>query len=440
MKKLSVDIIDLIFSFVNGTNYYYVNKLFYGIVKNKIKKNQIQICLDYLNNNYPYCPKLENLFENEEYNKNLFVNNSFDFVDISKKKHRDIYNYLFNDLPSNFYIAGGSILGILKWNIMDKTKFKLSDIDIYFIGDYNDAQMNIYNVIKKIKEIDKMFKIVETKHTISLYHPTFRKLQFILHVYNSLNELFSFFDFDIVRLAYNNHILLCPSETKKMLNFQTVTMDYDYINIFMEQLRCQKYYKKGFNILIKKQLPYYDIYMCHDIHQKKKEIKINDNKYCINENKKIKNIIQILKLTKTNDINPLNGLHKMHMELNNKNCMKINDFKNNIQYDLFNIFSRGILLNLKNYSIQRISYAHDKIEEELENDILDKSEHIESYNSFIYFDDVKYEDLPDNDLYLCDIITKNSFDITHLNMRYSINLCEKCGKYYYINDYSKHIC
>ena len=472
MNRLSIEIIDFIFLFVNGTNYYYVNKLFYNVVKNRIKKTIIQICLDYLNNNNLYCPLLGNLFgkNNLEYDINKFINNSYDFVDISKKNHREIYNCIFNNLPDNFYITGGSILGILKWNTLDNNKFKLSEIDVYFIGENKNSDICVCNMINKIKNIDDRFKIIKTKYTNSLYHLTFRKIQFILHVYGSLNELFAFFDFDIVCLAYNKDKLLCSFETKKMLNHQVITMEIDYINNFMEQLRCRKYCGKGFNIVMRKQLLYYDIYMCHDLYNKNKtqiddnRYYMNDNKFCIMGGHKILNeTIQIIKTTKETLINSLDELYKMHLDrekikyniykknisneqLNktvrselNKHNINVNDFKLNIYRNIFKMIRGKISLNQKNYSIERISYVYDKIEEELEKDIIDKSDHIQSYNSFVYFDDIQYNDLPNNELHVDDIKMENIFDVIHLNMRYLIYICEKCGKYYYMNNCLEHI-
>lgn len=104
-------------------------------------------------------------------------------------------------------------MGILKWNTVDRNKYKFSDIDLFYIGKYENAQIDIYNAIMELKKIDELFKIKKTKYIISFYHPTFRKIQFILRIYNSLNELFSFFDFDVVCLAYHDEKILCSFTT-----------------------------------------------------------------------------------------------------------------------------------------------------------------------------------------------------------------------------------
>ena len=172
---MSDDILDYIFSFVNGTNYFYVNKLFYNIVKNRIKQLKTQICLDFLNDETPYLIKLDNIYDIDlSHNKEIFEKNCHDFVNISINKHNDIYNYIFKNLPKEFYIAGGSLVGILKWNSVDKNKYILSDIDLFYIGKFENAQIDIYNAIMELKKIDDLFKIKRTKYTISLFHPTFR--------------------------------------------------------------------------------------------------------------------------------------------------------------------------------------------------------------------------------------------------------------------------
>ena len=422
------DILDIIFSFVNGTNYFYVNKLFYNVVKKRIKQKKTQICLDFLNDDTPYLIELGNIYDIDlSHNKEIFDKNCHDFINISMKNHDEIYNYIFNNLPKEFYIAGGSLVGILKWNTVDRNKYKLSDIDLFYIGKYENAQMDIYNAIMELKKIDNSFKIKRTKYTISLYHSTFRKIQFILHIYNSLNELFSFFDFDVVCLAYHDEKILCSFNTARMLNYNLITMDYDYRYIFMEQLRCNKYCKKNFDILLKKQLPYYDIYFYDEQNNYNTNIfkKIDENHYSVRNKSHIYYKTYILKLNSEYK----NPFREMSMMCNNK-IKKKHEFAEYIS-QVYKTTSE-----MKNYNLNNISNVHDKVQEYEEN-IFNKSDNIETYTEHIYFIETEYDKIETEYFSLDKIKTTNKFEINHLNIRYLIYICEKCGKYYYKNN---HIC
>lgn len=423
MQKCSIDILDLIFTFVNGTNYFYVNKLFYSIVKNRIKKLKTQICLDFLNDNEPYCKPLGNLYEIDlSHNNEIFLDNCGKFVNISVKNHKIIMDYIFFGLSKNFYVAGGSIVGILKWNDMNNNKFKKSDIDIYYIGNKENASKDIYESIKTLKNMDIDFKILKTKNTITLYHPTFRNIQFILKIYESLNELFAFFDFDVVCMAYKNSKVICSFKTAIMLNQKLITMDYHYVNIFMERLRCHKYFKKGFNLVVKKELPYYNQYMYEE----------NGVKY-------------IISADDYKNINPyealLNQFLNDHIKKYIKSYMKFKNYTHNTIMNMAQNNSKKTCQNINNlntYNLNKFNYSeYDKIEERSMNYTLEKcDDFIDTYSDDgIFFKDTTYNDIHENEITLddvCNIKIMDKFDLKHLNIRYKIDLCVVHNKYHFL--------
>lgn len=422
MQKCSVDILDLIFTFVNGTNYFYVNRLFYNIVKNRIKKLKIQIRLDFLNNNEPHCEPLGNLFEIDlSHSYDIFLDNCEKFVNISAKNHKIIMDYIFLGLSENFYVAGGSIVGILKWKNMNNNKFKKSDIDIYYIGNSKNALGDIFESIKKLKEIDINFKILKTTNTITLYHPTFRNIQFILKTYNSLHELFAFFDFDVVCMAYKNNKVICSFKTAIMLNQKLITMEYHYVNVFMERLRCHKYFKKGFHLVVRKELPYYNQYMYGE----------NDVKH-------------IISVDDYKNVNPYKVLLNQFLNDHTKKYIKSNMKFRNYTHDYIMNMSYGRkkktcphINNLNTYNLNKFNYSeHDKIEEKSLNYTLDKcNDFIDTYTTDgVYFKDILYNDIHENEISvddICNIKIIDKFDLKHLNTRYKIYFCLNNNNYHF---------
>lgn len=425
MQNYSVDILDLIFTFVNGTNYFYVNKLFYNIVKNRIKKLKIQIRLDFLNNDEPYCEQLGSLYKIDlSHNNDIFLENCGKFIDVSIGKHKSIMDYIFFGLSEEFYVAGGSIVGILKWNDMNNNKFKKSDIDIYYIGNSRNALKNIFESIKTLKEIDTDFKILKTTNTITLCHPTFRKIQFILKTYNSLHELFAFFDFDVVCMAYKNNEVICSFKTAMMLNQKLITMEYHYVNVFMERLRCHKYFKKGFYLVVKKETPYYNQYMYEE----------NGTKH-------------IISTDNYKNINPYKALLYQYLNYHTYGESKYKKtdmgFKNYAHKKIINMSYHYIkqtcqhINNLNTYNLNRFNYSeHNKIAERSMNYIFKHCDKfMDTYTTDgIYFKDTEYNDTHENEITLNDIHDVkiiDIYDLRHLNTRYKINFCLKNNKYYF---------
>lgn len=428
MRNCSSDILDTIFSFVNGTNYFYVNKFFYSIVKKRIKKLKLQIRLDYLNNNEPYCEPLGNLFEIDlSHSNDIFKENCEKFVNISIENHKIIMDYVFHGLSDDFYVAGGSIVGILKWNHMDNTKFKKSDIDIFYIGHNKNAPIDIFRTIKSLIKIDNRFKIVKTVNTLTLYHPTFRKIQFILKTYNSLHELFTFFDFDVVCVAYNNNNVICSFKTAVMLNQKWITMDYHYTDVFIERLRCHKYFRKGFDLIVKKETPYYDEYM-YGYNGVKRIISVDDDTN-INPCKHWVDTFQRYETIMNMYLN-----HTMYSKNKCPQTIKYNS-KFPKKDDMLN---KKDVININSHvNLCKFNYSeYDHIEKKLNDYIDNKCDNfVDTYTSDgIFFKETTYDNIHENEIEINDLVIKttNCFDLKHLSIRYKIYYSDEYNGYYFL--------
>jgi hypothetical protein len=385
-REILPDIWDVVFSYVNGTNYFYVNKLFFSIVKNRIKRLKVQRLLDYLNYEDPHCPILYDLMDN------TFIENSKDFLNINEYGHDRIYSYLFSEcvqemrsdymLPECFYIAGGSMSTITKWHTPEFNDLKIynefdkSDIDIFYIGNPTNAPDLIIKSINELLSIDPRFIVVRTTNTISLYHPTFRTIQFVLHAYSSIHELFTLFDFELVCIAYHRGKLLCEHNRDPIKsNFITLNVMYNYLIS-----RILKYKSRGFNILMSKELPYYTIY-------------VSNKEY---NNSEFTNRIKIGSGGNTDRVrwDPIIDILSIHNT--------IDDSRN------FCSCPHECLYCVRLYEYNDVRYL----------DFKNKSKFIDGYDYKVIYDIDSIKDM-----------NINTIHIIGLNRRYNINKCSNCGIY-----------
>ena len=113
-----------------------------------------------------------------------------------------------------------------------------------------------------------------------------------------------------------------------------------------------------------------------------------------------------------------------------------NEIKKTHEFAYYISRTYNITSEMGKYNLNNVSNVHDKVQEYEEN-ILEKIDNIETYTENIYFCETEYDKIDNEDFSMDNIKTTNKFKITHLNIRYLIFLCEKCGKYYYQNT---HMC
>jgi len=303
--------------------------------------------------------KINNLMKNDK----EFID---EFIKFYKKHFEEKILSFFLNLPEHFLIAGGFIVDVLKkTNIYERQ----NDIDI-FIYDLNkeEAEEKINEFIKYLSNIinepeysiPKVY-IVRSSNVISLLFGK-KKIQFILRLYKSINEILYSFDigassvgFDGKHLYMTHLSKLCYELNCNIVDTTKLSPSYEY--------RLVKYAKrKNFNIIF----PYLNIKKVD-----KKTLEIHDIKieYLKTDGNKIYGIISSSDNTIKNSYDDYIPSYINYLDL----IMK------------FSI--RNIILNKKAYIYTKYKFGDD----------------VFKYKLDISKNDVKY--------FYFDMIPKNMFNI-----------------------------
>lgn len=149
----------------------------------------------------------DNMLRKNFYKLKLFKDELYDLEDITymfNKKQINTINKYARDLPQNMYIAGGSLISILRGN-------KINDIDIFTVGSEDECQRSLITFSSRLFPMGE-YEIYHYTPVIkfSKNAVTFRQdniYQVILRSYRSPSEIVHGFDLDSCGIIFvNNNI------------------------------------------------------------------------------------------------------------------------------------------------------------------------------------------------------------------------------------------
>jgi hypothetical protein len=264
-----------------------LDELKLGYLNEKIKEN-IRL-LDYykLPNEYkPWEPKttiekFQNNFNEFIYNDKIIQNILNFFFEYNKKN------------KANFIIAGGSIFQTL---FVENQRSTESDIDIFYITNGEEDDTIFYNALKLCDTILLSLKEQNINYCITNYNNVIqvhfkekekRSIQIIERKYKTIEELFTVFDLDCCKFAYDGTTIYTMMEGLRSINIK-----YNYLPIFLNDnkmylKRLYKYAIYGIQTIFIKEHPFTHLYnINYHITFEKEPCCSNTQKNCYNESLK----------------------------------------------------------------------------------------------------------------------------------------------------------